>query len=138
MRAETAKYVHDEIWHSIKFFKEMDTRENKTTQNFLAWMCMHLKRDLVAEENDVFHENDLCREIYFLMEGDVYFILSAKQDKFKYIQVDEGEYFGMIDIFSSLVLNDLIPADGWQFENWNRYADKLTRQFTVAANKTQA
>lgn len=72
------------------------------------------------------------------MEGEVFFFLSARYDRFKYIQIDKGEYFGMVDIFSSLVLNDLIPVDSWQYENWIRYEDKLTRQFTVGTTDSKA
>ena len=43
LKSETAKYVHDEIWTSVKFFNELN---EETSQNFLAWMCLHLRRDL--------------------------------------------------------------------------------------------
>lgn len=129
LRAETSAYIHDDLWHSITFFKAYQT-EGKA---FLAWMCLHLKRRLEPPESEIFHENDQVHEIFFLLSGEVYFVLSAKLEKFKYIEIDTGEHFGLIDIFSSLIFHDLVEINNWQFDNWIRHADKLTRQFNVSS-----
>ena len=61
-------------------------------------------------------------------------MLSAKYKRFEYIKVDQGEYFGLIDIFASLICYDLVDFDNWHLENWIRYSDRLERIFTVTTS----
>lgn len=65
--------------------------------------------------------------IYFLRSGDCGFVLSARFNKFKYVAISPGSYFGVIDIVGSLLnMKDETEIE-YALDNWRQYEDKLLR-----------
>jgi hypothetical protein len=139
LAGKTAWYIHEETWKQLKFINDYDLHEN---QQFLAWLAMHLRPCLMSEDTELFHEKDQVREIFFLMNGNCFFQLSMKMPSsetwwdqvkyaFRYIQIEKGLYFGVIDIIGSIMKMFLDDPDGDYFEKWYDEVERLFHQFNV-------
>lgn len=81
-------------------------------------------------ENDyLYSEGDIATTISFLNKGDVGFVL-PKYNNVKYINVDEGAHFGIIDIMCSI-----IHCTNVKMDNWIEHKGEIRRFTTIMAMK---
>lgn len=125
LRGETAGYIHEDTWKTVDYFKNQD-------KPFIAWICPQLRPMFCPAETEIYHENHKVERIYFLLNGDAGFVLSASLRSFKYIDVNHGCHFGIIDVIGSLLDLEKTADLKYCFNNWNNYVDRLHRQFTVS------
>lgn len=100
LKGKTAWYIHEETWKKFQLFKNYLRKGNHC---FLAWFAQHLKPCLMLEHTELYHENEKVSEIYFITKGICFFELSASLNSFQYIKINEGHYFGEIDIYDSIM-----------------------------------
>ena len=79
----------------------------------------------------VYYEGDDITSIYFMKGGSCGFVL-PKHNNFKYININPGMHFGIIDIIASLLENDMVYAD--VIDDWITRKTLLKRQFTIIAD----
>jgi hypothetical protein len=79
----------------------------------------------VSDNDYVFFEGDDIDQIYFLKQGQCFFVL-PKYNNYQYIEIDKGQQFGVIDIIACT-----LQHDDFDIENWIARKDLLHRQFTV-------
>jgi len=77
-------------------------------------------------------EGKTIGNIYFMQAGSCGFVLS-QYNNLKYVDIDAGMHFGLIDIISSLIEYDLQISE--IIDNWISRNDILKRQFTVVADE---
>ena len=86
----------------------------------------------LQEKQYVFYEGDDITSIYFKQSGSCGFVL-PKHNNLKYINIDDGMHFGIIDIIASLLENEMVLAE--VIDDWITRKEILKRQFTVMADK---
>lgn len=120
MKIEVSLFIFEQTYRKINFLKNRSS-------SFKVWICPLLKPLLVQENQYVFFEDDDIACIYFLKSGKCGFVL-PKHTNAVYINIDEGNHFGIIDIVGSLLeeRND-------DFEDWIKHKDIMKRQFTIMA-----
>ena len=64
------------------------------------WIFPILKPFAATKEEHIFFEGDDINGLYFLKEGSCGFVLPKFRNA-KYIDIDEGTYFGITDIVGS-------------------------------------
>jgi len=95
LKIELSIYLYEKTYSNITFFK------GKTT-TFIAWICPLLKSYVITEDEYIYFEGDDVGGMYFLKEGSCGFVL-PKHNNVKYINVDIGQYFGIMDIVCSVL-----------------------------------
>lgn len=74
---------------------------------------------LILSNNYIYFEGDSINNIYFLKNGECGFVL-PKHHNLKYIDMKQGQYFGVIDIVACCMNEGL-----YQFENFMQCKTKL-------------
>lgn len=72
-------------------------------ENFLGWICPHLKEIYVPQDQYVYYETDEIEEIFFITQGNCGFVLPFKKN-IVYIEVEKGDTLGDIDFLLSAIL----------------------------------
>jgi hypothetical protein len=122
LKIEVSLFLHEKTYKKIPYLIGR-------ADSFKAWICPLLKPLLISERQNVYFEDDEIVSIYFLKQGDCGFVL-PKHDNVKYIQIETGQNFGIIDIIGSILQN----KDGYKLlKEWIKHKDKMKRQFTVMA-----
>jgi hypothetical protein len=98
LKVELSMYIYEDRYKKIKFFK------NKGA-TFISWLCPLLKPQVFADDQYIYLEGDDVKQIYFLTDGVASFVLPSF-DNTRYIDIEVGDYFGMIDIAASARTND--------------------------------
>lgn len=86
-------YIHEARYKRIKFFKGK-------SNTFISWLCPLLKPFPYQQNESLYKEDDEVTNIFFLIKGHASFVLNKYQNC-KYINVDIGDHFGIIDIIGS-------------------------------------
>lgn len=81
----------------------------------------------VPKDTEIYHENHKVQRIYFLLEGDAGFVLSASMRNFKFIDINKGCHFGIIDVIGSLLALDQGHDLEYCINNWMSYSERLYR-----------
>ena len=116
---EVSLFIHESTYKRIHFLRE------NASESFLAWICPLLIPESVSLQDYVYFEGDEAKCIYFMKGGECGFVL-PRYSNIKYIDIEQGKYFGLIDILGSMLANDTTDfAVGFQQK------DLLKRQFTV-------
>jgi len=71
----------------------------------VTWICPLLKTVIFSVNEHLYFEGDEINSVYFIKKGEVGFVL-PKHNNVKYININEGIEFGMIDICGCAVEND--------------------------------
>jgi len=121
LKLEVSLYIHEATYKKIDAFRSRSSA-------FIAWICPLLKPNEYPKDQYVFFEGDDVTNIFFLSGGKAGFVL-PKYKNTTYIEVDEGDTFGIIDIVAS-VLNA-----NYDLDSWYGHLDVLTRQFTLMSLK---
>jgi hypothetical protein len=79
------------------------------------------------EGEHIYFEGDQMLGINFLVSGMASYVLPSFRNT-SYIQIHEGQTFGIIDITSSAQIND------FEMKNWQSQIPNLKRQFSVMSN----
>lgn len=82
---------------------------------------------LMPTNAEIFHEGQKVDTIYFLGQGQCGFVLSSRLEKFKYIDFNQGQCFGAIDIIGSLLKIKEQEDLDYMFENWMEFESRLFR-----------
>ena len=98
LKVEISLYIYEKQYKSIKFFKGV-------TSSFITWFCPLLKPVTFEESQYIFIEGDDIDCIYFLLQGKTSFVL-PQFDNTEYINVDEGQNIGLLDIVGSVEYNE--------------------------------
>lgn len=93
LKIQLSMYIHEARYNKIKFL------HNKT-HSFISWLCPMLKPHMYKLSDFIFMEGDEVTNINFLVKGSAAFVL-VKYDNCKYINIEVGDMFGVIDIIGS-------------------------------------
>ena len=104
MKVEISLFIHEKRYKKIKFFK------NKTI-SFITWLCPLLRPQTFEEYQYIYSEGEEIISVFFLVGGGASFVLPS-YDNVAYINIQEGDNFGIIDILGS-VLNNELDIDDW-------------------------
>jgi len=94
LKVETSLFVHAKTYREIYFLIGKRT-------SFLAWVCPLLKPYLSMESSYVYFEGEKILNIYFFKGGEAGFVL-PKHRNLKFIDINKGECFGVVDICASM------------------------------------
>jgi CRP-like cAMP-binding protein len=81
----------------------------------------------------IYREEDDVENIYFLIKGTAGFVLPL-YDNAKYVNINVGDHFGVIDIIGCQPKDLDISLVDWIIHSWINYKSRLRRQFTVMAS----
>lgn len=93
LRVEVSLYIYEQRYQKIRFF-------NNRNVSFILWMSPLLKPSYYSDNQYIFLENEGVNEIFFLVSGKASFVL-PRFNNLKYININVGSHFGMIDIVGS-------------------------------------
>ena len=93
LKIETCLYVYEDRYSKLKFFKDQSV-------SFISWMCPLLKPQYYEDREFIISEGDEIKDIHFLVDGDAAFVLPSFKNT-KYITIENGDHFGIIDIMGS-------------------------------------
>jgi hypothetical protein len=94
----------------------------------VAWICPLLQPLVFEEQEYIFFEGDDVGGLFFLTKGECNFVL-PKHNNLKYLKVEEGLSFGLVDIIGSTLQN------GLALDEWFNRKDLMKRQFSNQANR---
>ena len=115
---ELSLFVHEQTYKKIYFLKR------NASESFLAWVCPLLKPSIFMDQEYIYLNGDEINCCFFMKQGECGFVLACNGN-LKYIDITQGNYFGIIDILGSMLQN------GNQDLHLSNNSDKLFRQFTV-------
>lgn len=90
LKHEVSLFIYSDRYQKITFIRFQ-------TKAFVAWICPLLEPLVIEKEQYVYQEGDQINHFFFLMKGDVCYVLPRLLNK-KYLRVDLGDKFGLIDI----------------------------------------
>lgn len=93
LKIEVSLYIYEQRYSRIKFFRDR-------TASFISWMCPLLKPQYFGTNQYIFYEGDEVKEIQFMIVGEAAFVLPSFKNT-KYIMIESGDHFGVIDIIGS-------------------------------------
>lgn len=126
LQNELAVFLYQQTQKDILFLRDKST-------TFITWICPLLRPYIVTEKEYVYFEGDAIQYVYFLKSGEAGFVL-PKHNNFKYIDINTGHEFGMLDVIGSILqADDGEGVDDRLLEDLTYQRDKLKRQFTVMA-----
>lgn len=117
MKRQLSLHIHEKTYKKLNLL-----RHSKPA--FVTWICPLLKPREYPSNEYVYLENDDVLHIYFLFKGSCGFVL-PKYNNATYIEIHEGQHFGIIDIVHSMLQSD------YEMENWYKHKDLLLRHFSV-------
>jgi hypothetical protein len=82
---------------------------------------------IFGEQDYIYFEGDDVGSIFFLTKGANSFVL-PKHNNQKYVNVSEGNMFGLVDIIGSAYKHEKL-----EIHNWFMRKDLLKRQFSTIA-----
>lgn len=86
--------IHEETKVSLDFLHDK-------SDAFITWICPFLKPSHACAGQEIYSQSNDINQIYFLKSGEAGFVLPAKYNSVKYIDIDIGATFGVIDIVGS-------------------------------------
>ena len=119
LKVEVSLYIYEERYKKLKFFKDR-------SPTFISWLCPLLKPQYFADDQYIYLEGDDVKHIFFLIDGLASFVLPS-YDNTRYIDIEVGDNFGMIDIIGSTRTQD------FEMNEWYEKKNQLKRQFSVMA-----
>ena len=112
-------YIHEARYKRIKLFKDK-------SNSFISWLCPLLKPSPYQQNEFLYKEGDEVTNVFFLIKGYASFVLQTYQNC-KYINIDIGDHFGIIDIVGSCQIN------GYDYNEWYFRRNSILRQFNIFA-----
>lgn len=120
IKLELSLYIYEARYSQITFFKNRSA-------SFVSWICPLLKPQLYGQNEYIYYEGDLIENICFVINGKAAFVLPSYRNS-RYITINPGDHFGVIDILGSVSQHDEIDLN-----NWYDKKSLLKRQFTIQA-----
>jgi hypothetical protein len=111
LKLEVSLFIHENLYKRIDILKGRSSA-------FIAWICPLLKSSLFYKEQYIFFEGDDITAIYFMTKGKAGFVL-PKYKNTTYIEINQGQYFGVIDVVGSILGNQ------FELDNWIAHKDIL-------------
>ena len=90
LRIKTVMHIYQELYECVPFL-------NTQSENFLGWICPHLKQAFMPIEQYVYYESDTIEDIFFMVKGSSGYVLPFKENVV-YIEIEPGDQFGEIDL----------------------------------------
>ena len=87
-------HVYKQTYQKITLFQGKSS-------SFIAWLCPLLSPLVVTEKQILYHDGDVVTNIFFHEKGDIGMCL-PKYGYARYINFEEGAYFGVVDIVGSI------------------------------------
>lgn len=100
LKLELALVMHLKMYENVPFLTRK--KEEKT---FIAWIGTVIHPMNIQEEEMVFRELEPISEMYFIVKGDVAYVLTNYQFK-RYIYIHQGKPFGHVDLFGRRLSQD--------------------------------
>ena len=72
--------------------------------HFIAFVCPMLVFQFVPDKEIIYKEGDPVNEVYFLLSGKVGMVLNVEAKQHVFMYIEEGHYFGEIDLLSQAVI----------------------------------
>lgn len=95
---------------------------------FITWICPLLQPTLFLADTIIFNEEDPVNMMYFLLNGECGCVLPQRYNHFKYVNFDEGNFFGVVDILGScLEFEDRDEDLEYWLENWYNAKSDIRR-----------
>ena len=95
LRRPLAKIIYKEIYEKVDYLKGK-------ADHFIAWICPRFQPKVSAPTENIYYENDLLDDIYFLMAGSCSYVL-PKFANTGYIKILPHTSFGLIDFVAALL-----------------------------------
>lgn len=121
LKIELSKYLYKDLSLRLDFLKGK-------SPGFIAWVCPLFKPTIFEIDKYIYFEGDDVSSIYFLKKGSCGFVL-PKNENSKFVQIEEGDSFGVADIIASMFSHESIDPTEWLLRK-----DLMFRQFTVMAD----
>lgn len=95
---ELSLFIHESTYSRILFLKE------NISESFLAWICPLIKANIYDNREYIYFDGNNINYIFFLKYGSCGFVL-PRYSNIKYINVNIGATFGLIDIIGNMLMN---------------------------------
>ena len=118
---ELSVYLYKDLYSKLYFLQDKSS-------SFLAWICPLFKPVVVGIHQYIYFEGDDVSCVFFLKKGSCGFVL-PKHCNHKYVDINLGNTFGIVDIIGSVLRHDEIEHDQWFIRK-----DLLKRQFTIMSD----
>lgn len=82
------------------------------SSSFLAWICPLFRPTVFGINQYIYFEGDEVNCIFFLKKGSCGFVL-PKHKNAKYVDINLGNTFGIVDIIGSTLRHEEIDPDQW-------------------------
>lgn len=122
---EFLKMVPIELRKDLSVFVYKDKVDTLTwlktkSKTFITWICPKLNLHKYVKNQYIYVEGDDVSAIYFLLKGEVSFVLPTHRNV-KYIDIQTGDQFGLMDIAGEQIFK----------QTQSNQKDVTKRQFTV-------
>ena len=121
LKLELSAYIYQSTYENLYFLQDK-------SNSFVAWICPLFRPQVIIDDQYLYFEGDDIGNIYFLQKGLCKFVL-PKHDNAKFLTIQHGHEFGVLDVIGSIFINPEI-----EMENWFNRKDKLMRQFTAMSD----
>ena len=118
LKTQIQVYIYEERYAKIRFMKGKSL-------SFITWLCRLLRPNLFNKDQYIYYEGDGINTLYFLINGKASFVLPSFNNV-SYINIGQGDLFGIIDILGSCFEDGELNLDDWMMRK-----NQLFRQFTV-------
>lgn len=95
---ELSLFIHETTYSRILFLR------TNNSESFLAWICPLIKANIYDDREYIYFDGDDINMIYFLKYGSCGFVL-PRYSNIKYINVNIGATFGLVDIIGNMLVN---------------------------------
>lgn len=99
LQIKTNLYLYRDQYQKCTYLNELEG-------DFLAWICPLLEHTYIPIDQYIYYEADLVEEIFFLTDGNCGFVIPLK-DNIVYIEIEEGDTFGQLDIVLTAIQNQV-------------------------------
>lgn len=104
LKLELAMAIYRKMFLNVKFF---DRKE----KSFIIWVGTAIKPFNMQEQEYIFKEGEKIIEMYFLVQGEVGYVLPRFSNKV-YITIEQGEKFGHVDLLGVRKRNEGLELQG--------------------------
>lgn len=121
LKIQTCMNLYKDYYEKVRFLSQQN-------ENFLGWICPHLKQVFMPAEDFIYFETDGIEDIFFLVKGRAAFVVPFLENVV-YIEIEAGDKFGEMDIVNTS-LQTQVSLDN-VVKQLHTTSKLLMRHFTV-------
>ena len=95
LKVELSKLIYNKYIEKLQFFN------SNNNDHFISFVCPLLVPRFLPANEIIYREGDPINGIYFIVSGKVGMILDIIAKQHVYMYIEEGNYFGEIDLLSN-------------------------------------